>query len=64
MSMEYKGYKEIIMQECTFKPNIDQTSKEVPTTTKPKKINGYDEIIQRMRNVTEEKRKNQEKIDK
>lgn len=49
------------MDECTFHPTIEDKSKIKKTNSK--KVNGYDQVIQRVRTAAEYKRNLQEKID-
>ena len=72
--MEYRPYKERMMDECTFKPRIIAadlsaagtiSAARAPTAEEKKQVvKGYDRTVQRYRTVAEEKKKLQEKMDK
>jgi len=62
LKVEYKPYTERVMEGCTFKPKIAESSKEFAENIKP--IKGYDQAIQRFRTAAEDKRKLQDKIDR
>jgi len=57
------------MDECTFKPKIVTSSKEiikkVPIKSEDSKIvKGYEKVVERYRAAADEKKKIQDKIDK
>lgn len=60
--MEYKPYTERVMDGCTFKPKIGESSKEAAENVRP--VKGYEQAVQRFRTAAEDKRKIQDKIDK